>query len=326
MTGFKYTPVQMIPSSATAPGPAAPPAAPTAAVIQPVAPTAAFVQPVAPTGNIAQVAPTAAVIQPVAPSLSPDATPIAQAIRTSPVVQPASNLNGFTLSKTPQVFDMGKPSPKTGDNLIVNFREYSPKSVVVFGPSDFEITKNYKDTLIAAGGKYIGMLYGKNIGIEKERFPGYIFRISQIDNVSDIVDDINSGRIEPKPYIPKAGDDESGGSYRKGGNYQSNTVPEGKQRVSFLVDQPTVNHRMLLRINERVIPYTICNLQMGTNGSYVISFKAKPEKQEGSEVHVTTIGEVWQIYALTTPHTVILEPIKTTGPVMPTAVPQIPGM
>lgn len=304
MSGFVYKPTNQIPLGAQ------PMAAPSAAVASVSAPVLETVQTVP-----QAMAPIAVQQQPTQVAGAP-----VQPVGDS--VLPTFSLGQGTPVTSSKVFTMETPTPKLSADQLVTWAKYGQYSVVVYGAADPEKVKEYNDKLIENGAMYNGRLSGSKIDrSDLERFPGFIFKKNQIDMVADLVDQINTGQIEPVPYT---------GGLQETNSYSNNSrsnykVPEGQQRMSFVIDKPSTDKRMLLNISNRIIPYEVTSITENPNKTFVMGFKAKPIEAAGDEVHVVMINGMWQIHLVGAPHTIMFE-ANQTYPAMPNTVPTIPGM
>jgi hypothetical protein len=70
---------------------------------------------------------------------------------------------------------------------IVNLINYSEKAIAIFGN-----TKDYKEAILAIGGKF-----NPSLKYEEDRSPGWIFSKTNRAKVEKLVNDINNGKCKP---------------------------------------------------------------------------------------------------------------------------------
>lgn len=79
-----------------------------------------------------------------------------------------------------------------GDFKLYNYK----KSIVVCSPDEIGI--KYRQRFVDLGGIYNGSLDGELIGIDKKKFKGYLFKPEPKDDLIEMCNDINDGKIKPK--------------------------------------------------------------------------------------------------------------------------------
>lgn len=102
-----------------------------------------------------------------------------------------SQISDNSVSKNEEKYKPRQTRSNKHSSKILKFKKYSDKSVAVFGRTDPEATKHYKEHLKQLGGKFNLFLKYHN-----ESRPGWIFSNKKADQVKQLVKSINIGVIK----------------------------------------------------------------------------------------------------------------------------------
>lgn len=173
--------------------------------------------------------------------------------------------------------------------MALSIEQYSDKSFVVRGDS-----RAYKDILMNNYGKFNPNLGGS---------PGYIFSLKHLEGITDIVNDINSGKINPSnqvkvyakknetvamistvPTVPTA-----------------STAPSKNQTLIYNVHKPTAGETVIVDYGNEKVGMTV---EYVNNTSDIVHLRSNSNLIASNSLEAGVYSGKWQIKSEIRQHTI----------------------